>query len=330
VFRPTDDDCADCGNKAFAVTDALSADGSPLPACFACYVDRLDRVRVSGVVDVRTEDGTGSFVVGGSSVEETDELAGSVAGELGSGGVRVSVTDVSPLTEARDLIGDYHARELARAERSESRHVYAGTGRRGTVIDTETRTDGRIRGAVSEALARHVVEANRIRKRADVDDRVTEEFPTLAEHRATRRLRIEERVWDMAKERGVSEASERAADSREEGRGFEDYFRDWCDDRNINVRRGKPAIVRLYPGVADEIARKTDGLAGVPDFLVRGDGQRSFGGEWRPDADVFVEVKRASSNLSRDQQRVVAHLKSHGFGVYVLRGEPDDIVFDRR
>ncbi|MFP4188789.1 MAG: VRR-NUC domain-containing protein [Halobacteriales archaeon] len=328
MFRPTDDACTDCGDAAFAVTDSVPSE-SRVPLCFACYVDRLDRVRACGVVEVEVDEGAGEFVVGAPSVSNADQVARSVVDEIG-GTADTEVETVAPLPEARDLIGEYHARELARAERSESRHVYAATGRRGSVVDTETRTDSDTRDALTERLARRAVDHREIRKRADVADAVATTLPTLAEHGAARLLGVEERVWEHAKIRGVSEASERAARNQDAGREFEEAFIDWCDDHSLDIRGGKEALVRLYPDITDEVARKTDGLAGVPDFLVRDNGQRSFGDGWRPDGEAFVEVKRGTSSLSREQERVVAHLKSHGFDVFVLRGEPDDLVFERR
>jgi hypothetical protein len=203
-------------------------------------------------------------------------------------------------------------------------------GRRGTVVDVETRTDDGFRDALAETVAQRVVDSRDVRKRVGVADGLATTFPTLAEHGAMRRLGVEARAWRLAKDRGVSEASERAAENQTAGREFEEDFADWCDERNIELQHGKPGLVRLYPEVADALARKTGGLAGVPDFLALGDGQRSFGAEWRPEGDTFVEVKRGTSRLSREQERAIAHLKSHGFDVYVLRGEPDDYVFERR
>lgn len=329
MFRPTEDTCIDCGDDAFAVTDAVDCE-NPVSLCFPCYVDRLDRIRACGVVEVGTDDRTGEFVVGGPSVADTEEIALSVGDELSGDHVDASVETVSSLRGARGLIGGYHTRELARAEHSESRHVYAAASRRGTVVDVKTRTDETFRDGLVETVSRRVLKRREIRKRADVADGVATFLPTLAEHGAARLLGIEKVIWERAKDRGVSEASERAARNHDAGREFEEAFVNWCENRNLDVRRGKAAFVRLYPGVADNVARKTDGLAGVPDFLVRGDGQRSLGDGWRPDGDVFVEVKRGTSTLSREQERAVAHLKSHGFDVYVLRGEPDDFVFERR
>lgn len=330
MFRPTDEACVDCGDDAFAATDAFTGNASLVPVCFSCYLNRLDRVRGCGVVEVVIDDRKGEFVVGGPSVGDAEGVANSVVEELSGDHVDATVATVSSLGKARDLIGDYHARELARAERSESRHVYAGTSRRGTVVDVQTRTDEGTRDALAETVARRVLDCYDIRKRADTVEYVSTKLPTLAEHRGTRTIGIEQTVWSLAKRRGVSDASERAARNQDAGRIFEEFFVNWCEERKIDVRRGKEALVRLYPDVTDVVAHKTDGLAGVPDFLVRGDGQRFFGDGWRPDGDVFVEVKRGASTLSREQQEVIAHLKSHGFDVYVLRGEPEEFVFEKR
>ncbi|MDZ7687880.1 MAG: hypothetical protein U5J64_04005 [Halobacteriales archaeon] len=328
MFHETDDACADCGGDAFAATDTVGSGDELVPLCFSCYVGLLDRVRACGVVSVADED---EFVVGAQSVEEARDLAQSVADEL-SPAVEASVESVATLADMRDLLGDYHVRELARAARSETRHVYAGTSERGTVLDVETRTDEEARDKIRDSLARHVLDETRldVRKRDDVSDALADTFTTLVEHGAARRLGVGRAVWKLAKERGVSRDSERAARNQRAGREFEEFFSDWCDERGIELVRGKTGIVRRYPETADEIARKTDGLAGVPDFLVHGDGQRVFGSEWRPDGDVFVEVKRGESTLSREQQEVVAHLKSYGFDVYILRGEPDYHRFERR
>ena len=326
AFRETDEPCADCGKDAFGIIDSLVLDKGAAPLCFACYVERLDRVRACGVVNVAE----GEFVVGASSVEETRELAYCVADEI-STGVEASVETVAPLTEARDELGEYHARELARGARSETRHVYAGTSERGTVIDAETRTDAETRDALRDALASYVLdEARRVRKRDDVSEVLASLLPTLVEHRVLRSLGVASEVWQLAKKRGVSRGSETSARNQRAGRQFEEYFADWCEDRNLEHIRGKTGLLRYHPETADEIARKTGGLAGVPDFLVRGDGQNTFSTEWRPEKDVFVEVKRGGSGLSREQQEVIAHLKARGFDVYVLRGESDEHTFEKR
>ena len=333
AFFSTDDACADCGAEAFAETDIFSSGVGPsredaIPLCFACYVERLGRVRACSLVEV----GQGEFVVGARSVEGAENLARRVADELSSPDIGTSVEKVAPLTEAREELGDYHARELARGPDSETRHVYAAASDRGTVLDVETRTDSETRNEIRDALAVHVIDETGlyVRKRDDVYDAVVSAFPTLVEHGTTRSLGVERTAWELAKERGVSRGSERSAQNQRDGREFEEYFREWCDERNLEVHHGKGGLVRLYPDAADEIAHKTDGLAGVPDFLVRGDGQDSFGSEWRPEGDTFVEVKRGTSKLSREQQEVVAHLKSLGFDAYVFRGEPDDHRFERR
>lgn len=316
---PPTDTCEDCGADAALYSD--------VPLCFDCYLDRVDRVRACAVVCVSA---TGQFVVGAPSVDEAGAVGRAVVDELSEAGFGATVTRLASLTDALDFLDDYHASELARGVRSESRHVYAAASARRTVVDVETRTDDDCRKETADVLARHVLETSRIRKRDDVSDAVAETFPTLDEHRAPSRLCVPERVWSLAKEEGVSRRSNLAERNQRAGRRFEEFFRDWCDDRGLRVVRGKAGLVRHYPGTADEITRKTDGLAGVPDFLVRGDGQRSFGDSWRPDGDAFVEVKRGNGALSREQQTVVAHLKALGFDVYVLRGEPGDHRFERR
>jgi hypothetical protein len=330
VFRQTEEACLNCGGDPFAATDAFPGKNDLVPVCFPCYLDRTDRVRACSVVEVCTEDRNAEFVVGGPSVAEAGEVARSIVDEVSCRSIDAAAAPASPLKEARDRIGDYHARELARAERSESRHVYAGTSQRGTVVDLETRTDEPFRGALAETVARAILDRHDVRKRADAADCISTELPTLTEHRGTRTLGIEETVWSLAKDRGVSDASERSSENQKAGKKFEESFASWCEDRNLELRRGKEALPRLYPEVADEVIRKTDGLAGVPDFLVHGDGQRLFGDGWRPDGDVFVEVKYGTSGLSGEQQEVIAHLKSHGFGVYALRGEPEDFFFEKR
>jgi hypothetical protein len=273
----------------------------------------------------------GKFVAGSPSVEWARELAHRVCDEV-SPAVDASVGRSMSLRESRDVLGDYHARELARAARSETRHVYAATSERGTVLDVETCTDGETRDEIRDTLARHVLDETRldVLKRDDVHDALAEMLPTLVEHGATRRLGVERAVWQLAKKRGVSSGSETSARNQRAGREFEEFFVDWCDERNLKLHRGKSGLVRHHPDAADEIAHKTDSLAGVPDFLVRGDGQYTFGSEWRSDGEAFVEAKRGESRLSREQQEVIAHLKALGFDVFVLRGEPDDYLFERR
>lgn len=339
VFFPTVDACVYCGDDSFAATDVFTSKSGvgrsredAVPFCFACYVERLDRVRACSVVEVETNREKGEFVVGAQSVEGAENLAHRVADELSSADIGTSVETVAPLAEAREELGEYHARELARAVRSETRHVYAATSERGTVLDIETRTDEETRSEIRDALAGYVLDETPldVRKREDVPDTVALLFPTLVEHGVDSRLGMETKVWELAKERGVSRGSERSERNQLAGREFEEHFADWCDERNLELHRGKSGLVRYHPDVADEIARKTDGLAGVPDFLVRGDGQDSFGSEWRPDSAAFVEVKRGDSRLTREQHEVVAHLKALGFDVYVFRGEPDDRCFERR
>lgn len=330
MFRPTCEACSDCGDEAFALIDAVPR-LPPTPLCFPCFVERLDRVRACAVVRIRDEL-TGEVVVGARSAEEARGLSVTVADELETAGVSASAEEVTHLEDARDIVGDYHARELARTTLSESRHVYASTSGRGTVVDTWTRTDEDLRDALADSMADAVLGADavRVRRRADIGDTLATLFPTLAEHRTPSRLGVPELVWKRAKERGVSPESELSYRNQRAGRSFEEYFRDLCDERGLTVLRGKTGLVRYHPDAADEVARKTDGLAGVPDFLVRGDPQRSFGDGWRPDGDSFVEVKRGGSRLSREQKRVVAHLKALGFDVYLFRGEPDGHRFERR
>lgn len=343
AFFPVDDEtddacvCADCRGDAFAATDIFTSGVGPshedaVPLCFSCYVERLDRVHACSVVEVETDGEKGEFVVGGRSVEEAEDLARRVVGELSAADMDSSVGTVVPLAEAHETLDDYHARELARGAGSETRHVYAATSERGTVVDVETCTDTETREEIRDALAGHVLDETSldIRKRDDVPDAVASAIPTLVEHSVTSRLGMDTKVWKLAKEHGVSRGSERSSGNQRAGREFEEYFRDWCDERNLEVTRGKSGLVRLYPEAADEIVRKTEGLTGVPDFLVRGDGQNSFGSGWRPEEDAFVEVKRGDSMLSREQQDVVAHLKALGFDVYLLRGEPGDHRFERR
>ena len=327
MFHETDDVCADCGDDAFAATDAIP-NVEAAPVCFSCYVERLNRVRACSLVGV----GGGEFVVGALSVEEAKKIARRVVAELSAAGVRTSFETAAPLVDMRDELGDYHARELARAARSETRHVYAATSERGTVLDVETRTDEGTRDGIRDSLARHVLDETRlgVRKRKDVADAIATKLPSLVEHGATRRLGVERVVWKLAKERGVSQNSERSTRNKRAGREFEEFFADWCDERNLEIYRGKSGLVRYHPEAADEIARKTEGLAGVPDFLVRGDGQDSFGSGWRPDDDAFVEVKRGGSTFTREQQDVIAHLKALGFDAYVFRGEPDQYRFEKR
>jgi len=337
AFFSTDDACADCGADAFAATDifASGVDRSceeAVPLCFACYVERLDGVRACSLVEMETDSGKDEFVVGAQSVEGVRNLARRVADELSAADIGTSVRTVAPLTEAREILGDYHARELARGAGSETRHVYAGTSERGTVVDAETRTDEETREEMRDALAAHALNETRldVRKLDDVPGAVASTIPTLVEHGVASRLGVEAEAWELAKERGVSRGSEWSAQNQHAGREFEEHFRGWCEERDLRFVRGKVGLVRHYPEVAHEIARKTDGLAGVPDFLVRGDSQNTFGSEWRPEGDTFVEVKRGTSTLSRGQQEVVAHLKALGFDAYVLRGEPDDHRFERR
>lgn len=333
AFFSTDDACADCGADAFSATDVFSSGVGPsredaVSLCFACYVERLDRVRACSTVEV----GPGGFVVGAPSVEGAEDLTHRLVDELSAAALEPSVGTAVPLVEAREELGDYHARELARGAGSETRHVYAAASERNTVLDVETRTDEETREEVRDALAVHALDETRldIRKRDDVYDAVVSAFPTLVEHGTTHSLGVERTAWELAKERGVSRASERSESNVRAGYKFEEHFREWCGERSLEIHRGKSGLIRYHPNVADEIARKTDSLAGVPDFLVRGTGQNSFGTEWRPDGDTFVDVKRGDSRLTREQQTVVAHLKAHGFDVYLLRGEPEDHRFERR
>jgi hypothetical protein len=334
-FRETEtSDCEDCdGDSVFVVpasTLTTILNGSSVPLCFECYVERLDRLRACATVEFETQSEAGEFVVAAPSLGDTDDLAHRTASELQKADVDVSTDGPVPLSQARNQIGDYHARELTRGVMSETRHVYAATSERGTVADVMTRTDDDSRDALAEALARHVTDTSEVRKREDVPDAVATTYPTLVEHRASRSLGVPERVWQRAKDRGVSRGSKRAERNQKAGRKFEEFFQKWCEDHGFGTVRGKTGLLRRYPSVSETVADKTDGLAGVPDYLVCDDRQTSFGDGWRPEGEAFVEVKRGTSNLSREQERVVAHLKSHGFDVYVLRGEPHDHRFERR
>lgn len=332
-FPPEDGDgCADCGTDPAFSTDEYTDSLPPSPEdtvtfCLECYVERHEVCAYSAVRKELT-DGTAELVIGGRSVEEAEGIAEGVADEIDGETGRVA-----PLTEPETVerFGTEYVRELSRGIESHRRNIYASTGPRGTVVDFETFTRRELRGTLTDELTECLLNSTEVRKRADAYTAPTEEFPVLAEHGVPPRLGIGSKVWELAKERGVSRRSERSIENQRAGEDFEDFFAEWCKSRNLSFRRGKPALRRLYPEVAEDIAERTGGLSGAPDFFLRGDGQRSFGSSgWRPDGDAFVEVKGGASRLSREQQDFIAHLKSHGFEVYVFRGEPDEYRFEKR
>jgi len=331
-FASEGDDCADCGTSALFSTDEHTESLPPSPEdakpfCLECYVDRHE-LGFCAVVRKETDGGTALLVVGGASGEEAESVAAGVADEVtGEKDGALSLTE----PEVVDRFGVGYVRGLCRGVESHRRNIYASASPRGTVVDFETFTTEEERDALRDELAERVVDGTDVRKRADVYDALTESYPSLVEHSVASRLGLGRRAWKVAKESGVSRASERSARSQRTGEEFEEYFVEWCEDRNLTVRPGKPALRRLYPEVGDEVAERTDGLSGVPDFFVRGDGQSTFGDEeWRPDGEAFVEVKYGTGRLSREQQDVVAHLKSHGFDIYVFREDRDEYRFDKR
>jgi len=332
-FPPKPEDgCADCGVTADFSTDEYADSLSPspedaVPLCLECYIKRHE-IGFCSLVRKQLTGETAELVLGCASKKETETISKEVADEVGG-----EAGTVHHLTEDETVekFGTEYIRELSRGVKSRRRNIYASASPRGTVIDFETPTTQRIRDALSEELTEYLLEVTEVRKRANIYSALTEEFPVLLEHGVLSRLGVRHQAWELAKERGVSARSERSIENQRAGKKFEEFFVEWCERHNLSLRRGKTALRRFYPEVAEEIIERTDGLSGVPDFFLRGDRQCSLeDSQWRPDGETFVEVKRGKSRLSPDQQEVIAHLKFHGFEVYTFCGEPDEHRFEKR
>ncbi|MFP4631814.1 MAG: hypothetical protein ACLFMT_00055 [Halobacteriales archaeon] len=338
VHRPTEEACGRCrSTPAFETTrfsSGLRRDPGALDVvCIDCYLDGLERAGLQPLrwhVGIEVEGGTVHAAAatedGARSLRDALE-----SGPLGAVSRDVTLRSIPAAFDSGD--GDRaYLRELARGLDSEVRAIYRGSTP-SSAVDVTSHVDDsrRLDDALAAALRRHLDD---VETRDDLRSLLRTErspYPALARHGVLRR--VEGRLWRHLRRTGsLSNRSLTSGDNQRSGREFEAYFEKVCESRGLTPRRpAADALESLYPEVhASLVDRFSPGLPGVPDYFVEVDGHRSFDSGWRPTEDCFVEVKRGSSRLSRRQARVAAHLKSHGFPVYVLRGEPGDHRFDRR
>ncbi len=337
------DSCSRCGSTGACVyTDARVSSGVAWSKedvrnlCFSCYLDVVDGNHGVGVLDV----GDGAVVVSADSVEATEDVAEAVADEALS--TVVHDVEVQPADgvfqeafEGDGPLSDYYVREVVRGVDSEVRAIYGGTSGEGSVVDVESHLSRGGQRKVDDtcftALRRHSEDVDTksdLRQLTRTDE---SPYPALARHGVLRR--VEGRIWSYVKEAGfVSDSSLTSSENQERGREFERYFEELCRERGLTPHRPSSEALRsLYPDVHSTLQRKfTASLSGIPDYFVEADGHSGWGDRWRPTEDCFVEVKRGGSHMSRRQSKMTAHLKSHGFPVYVLRGEPGDHRFEER
>lgn len=335
-------DCSRCGRHAPAVvTDVAVADGvgwskdDAETYCFPCYIDAVDGHR--GVATA--EAGDGRVVAAADSVDRATEVVdrledGPVSSVVADFDVRHAADAFEDAFAGEYAVSDYYVREVVRGVGSEVRTVYRSTSPEGSVVDVRSHVDAEVRRKLDDACFAAIRDhADSVDTKTDLRrlTRTDSPYPVLASHGALRR--VERRLWSYLKEAGVvSESSLTSAENQAAGREFERYFEDLCGERGLTPHRpAAEAVRRLYPEVYETLERKLDSsLAGVPDYLVEADGHRGWGDRWRPTEDCFVEVKRGDGRMSRRQSKMAAHLKSHGFPVYVLRGEPGSHRFERR
>lgn len=337
------DDCSRCGDRApSVVTDVDVSNGvgwsedDARPLCFDCYLEVVDGHR--GLARIETSGG--SVVVAADTVESAREttmkLDDSPASTVFDGfTVEPAEETFESCFDGEGAFSPYYVREVVRGVDSEVRHIYRSTSPDGSVVDVRSHLERSTRGKLEDACfaalrepAEDVETKSDLRRLTRTGDSPS---PVLARHGALRR--VERRLWSYLKQSGaLSNSSLTSAENQESGREFERFFEELCRERGLTPHRPASSALReLYPGVHDALRRKFDErLAGVPDYFVEADGHRGFGDRWRPTLDCFVEVKRGDSRMSRRQSKMAAHLKSHGFPVYVLRGEPDSHRFERR
>ncbi|MDY6780712.1 MAG: VRR-NUC domain-containing protein [Halobacteria archaeon] len=354
--------CEDCTTRSenLIVTDLFDEPDTIRPGsrdveglCFDCYLRRLDApVRHVSLVRLSsgTEEGSEDTAVLGAEDEETlrvleKALVGSlddVSTEVSSHSLRdvyASTSGSAPDGEVRrEHLSTYYCREIARGSDSVNRHIYTRAGEvdgRTTVMDDKSCVSEWKREAVRRKLADAIVEEARdsIETRDDIGEVVEEKYPVLHEHGVT--SGVGRRVWREVRgdSEVLSEASRRSLRNQREGDEFEAFLERLCEERGYDCYRGKEALRTRFPEAERDLLDRFGSLNGVPDYLVSvepGQERLADNGGWMPDGDAFVEVKRGDSRLSPEQERVIPYLKSHGFEMYVLRGDPDDFFFERR
>lgn len=344
VFHHHTGECSDCGEwercvetNLFVSNGLLPSSGDAESLCFGCYLNRLDRRGEAYRRVVTAEPIEGEVVVGAVKRSgDAERVAGRLENLLGLEVSHHSIGSLYGDAMNSGSFGEAYLRELARGIGSVNRDVYTsvGPGSHGyPVLDFTSFVRREVRGSLVRKAAARIRESpgySRVSKRGDVERLVRDELPLLGDHGFGGL--VEASLWRRLKERDsdvLGSRSKTAMQNQVQGRGFEEFFEDLCERRGVSYYRDSAAeFRRRHPADHRRLEGKCPGLRGMPDYLVVGDG--GFGDGWRPAGTGFVEVKYRGSRLSGRQKRVVAHLKSQGYPVWVLRGEPEEYRFDRR
>lgn len=310
--------------------------------CPGCYLDALDSVGEALRHVVVAEVLDDEYVFGAASIRKYTERIVSVLTEvLGLDVSRHSLEELYTMAEEpgeNGIPGTYYWRELARGIGSESRDIYTAVIDSSElsfpVLDFTTSLSNEVKVSLARKVAKSLHETDdyqRVNKRGDISRLVSRKVPLLGSHYFGDI--VEGLLWRRLKHHDrelLGVGSRRSIQNQNTGREFELYFEDYCERKGIDYYRDSvDALRRHHPNTYRVLDRKFPGLPGIPDYYVVGDGSLSRE-EWCPGGEAFVEVKYRGSQLSKKQTRVIAHLKSHGFPVYVLRGTPDEHYFDRR
>ncbi|MDY6774475.1 MAG: hypothetical protein SV253_00015 [Halobacteria archaeon] len=335
--------CRVCGETGSLETDLFVENGltpsrdDAETYCFGCYVDEVGRV--GHIACLSLDDGR--IVVGGTTAEDVESMTSEILGTA----VDEYVTDTSDFSvveafEDDEVLSDYYLREVVRASGSEVWEIRrfatpSSVVDFGSFVSEETRE--RIRDDLLEDI---FVDADltEIERREDVEALLSERYPVLHRHRVTRGLEAD--VWRHVREKyrdSLADRTRLSVENQKKGRGFEEFFSDLCAERRVDCLRGREALREARLGdVRRRLEHVFGDVSGIPDFYVEGSQSRiddwdeeTEESDWRPEEPCFVEVKYGDSRMSKRQREVAEVLEDTGYGVYVLRGKPEEYVFER-
>ncbi len=172
-------------------------------------------------------------------------------------------------------------------------------------------------------------ELKNIREKDDLEPFLEDKFPFLGRH-GLKHL-VGDDLWNRRKEQsGLSEETERALENGENGRNFENFFRDLCQSNGLRCYRDTKNAFREYmPEKYRKIKISLGTLKGLPDFLVDKKNSRSLeewlkmeNNFWRPENQfAFVEVKYRTSRLSKEQKKMIKNLTELDIETKIFKGD---------
>ena len=282
------------------------------------------------MITATAEDSEGTRIIIGA---ETEEKLESIRDSL------EKVTDFSFKMEGApeklleiDGINEQYIRSAREPENCMNYHIRKGLSKLGrdSFIDWWTLTEPEERETIRKRFLERLEEyTDRVEEKADIEPFLEKQFPMVGRHGLQKLLGDE--IWEIKKEeRGsLNEHSNRALENGENGKKFEELFRDLCRDEGMGCYRDTAeALKEYFPEVYREIRKELGTMRGIPDFLVDKKNSKSLNNWietaerfWEPESRfAFVEVKYNGSRLSKHQKKMVKLLKEHGIETAVFRG----------